>query len=376
MNDPMDLTSYALHPDDGVTAIARLKRRLYTVYLAVATTAALLLLVVASTGRDALGADAAPIITLLAVLFNLTCVVALWRRLSAVTAFEQAMYWVSYPTFLGSLVLALTRAEGAVGQQSVLHSFSLWLPIAVVWSFLAFGSARGLVAALGFLSTTAVVLAAVHAAGLGMMPLALAFAGQLAATGTIYVVVLYAFSLLLERQTAARSSAEVIAAFASKDPLTGLSNRLAFSARFEQARALARRSGRSLAVCFVDLDHFKLANDTFGHAGGDALLRGFAARLQGAVRESDTVARLGGDEFVVLAFVDDDQQASVLAAKLVDAQNEPYAVEGREMTLSCSVGLSLYPRDGEEIDALLEHADRAMYVAKSARDGRALSSTT
>ena len=376
MSDPTDLTSYALHPDDGVAAIARLKRRLYTVYLGVATTAALLLLVVASTGRDSLGADAATIVTLLAVLFNLTCAAALWRRLSAVTAFEQAMYWVSYPTFLGSLVLALSRAEGAVGQQSVLHSFSLWLPIAVVWSFLAFGSTRGLVAALGFLSTTAVVLTAVHGAGLGIEPLALTFAGQLAATGTIYVVVLYAFSLLLERQTAARSSAEVIAAFASKDPLTGLSNRLGFAARFDQARALARRSGRALAVCFVDLDHFKVANDTFGHAAGDALLHGFATRLQGAVRESDTVARLGGDEFVVLAFVDDEQQASILAAKLVDAQHEPYVVEGREVTLSCSVGLSLYPRDGEEIDVLLERADREMYLVKSVRDGRILTPTT
>jgi diguanylate cyclase (GGDEF)-like protein len=376
MNDATDLTSYALHPDDGVAAIARLKRRLYTVYLAVTTVAALLLLVFTSPGRDAMGAGVAQDVVLLLVLFSLTCAAALWARLSAVRVVEQAMYWVSYPAFLGGLVLAISQADGTLEQHAALHSFSLWLPIAVVWSFLAFGSARGLVAAFGFLATTAVVLTAVQGAGLGIEPMALAFAGQLAATGTIYVVVLYAFSLLLERQTAARSSAEVIAAFASKDPLTGLSNRLAFSARFEQARALARRSGRSLAVCFVDLDHFKLANDTFGHAGGDALLRGFAARLQGAVRESDTVARLGGDEFVVLAFVDDDQQASVLAAKLVDAQNEPYAVEGREMTLSCSVGLSLYPRDGEEIDALLEHADRAMYVAKSARDGRALSSTT
>ena len=372
MNYATVLTSHALHADDGA-AIARLKRRLYTVYLGVTTVAALLLLVFASPGRDVLGAGVSQGAVLLVMIFSLTCVVALWRRLSAVTVVEQAIYWVSYPAFLGGLVLALSVAEGTIGQHSALHSFSLWLPIAVVWSFLAFGSTRGLVAAFGFLVTTAVVLAAVHGVLLDIEPLALTFAAQLAATGTIYVVVLHAFSLLLERQTAARSSAEVIAAYASKDPLTGLSNRLAFGARFEQARALARRSGRALAVCFVDLDHFKLANDTLGHAGGDALLQGFAARLQGAVRESDTVARLGGDEFVVLAFVDDEQQASTLAAKLVDAQREPYAVEGCEATLSCSVGLSLYPRDGEEIDVLLEHADRAMYAAKSARDARPLS---
>ena len=149
------------------------------------------------------------------------------------------------------------------------------------------------------------------------------------------------------------------------DSLTGLPNRNMFLGELDRTVARARRQGTSFAVCFIDLDRFKSINDTLGHDAGDKLLKGMATRLRGAVRDSDLVARLGGDEFVVL--LDGDASAAALSAvahKLLAAIGEPMTIEGCSFLVTGSVGIGLYPVDGEDAATLLKHADAAMYLAK------------
>ncbi|HVT36848.1 MAG TPA: EAL domain-containing protein, partial [Nevskiaceae bacterium] len=152
---------------------------------------------------------------------------------------------------------------------------------------------------------------------------------------------------------------------ANHDDLTGLPNRNLLNDRVAQALAQARRTGHSLAVMFMDLDGFKFINDSFGHNLGDALLRSVAGRLTQAVREGDTVARLGGDEFVIMLWDIAARDAiSAIAGKLLAALSQPLSADGRELHVSASIGISVYPQDGENFETLLKHADVAMYRAK------------
>ncbi|TWI67289.1 PAS domain S-box-containing protein/diguanylate cyclase (GGDEF)-like protein [Pseudoduganella lurida] len=149
------------------------------------------------------------------------------------------------------------------------------------------------------------------------------------------------------------------------DALTGLPNRNLFQDRLEQAIAYAVRYGHQLWVVVLDLDNFKLINDTLGHASGDTLLQTVAARLRAALRESETVARLGGDEFILLLL---DQPAGSLSHRTVQAVLEavsaPMRVDAHELALTCSMGVATYPRDGDSGPALFKHADIALYRAK------------
>jgi diguanylate cyclase (GGDEF)-like protein/PAS domain S-box-containing protein len=158
---------------------------------------------------------------------------------------------------------------------------------------------------------------------------------------------------------------------ANFDALTDLPNRNLLRDRVEQAIAHARRTGGHVGLMFVDLDQFKLVNDSWGHAAGDALLLEVARRLQATVREGDTVARLGGDEFVVLCpDLARPGDAALVAEKIAAALAQPGRVDGREMQTSASIGISLFPGDGADLDSLLQCADAAMYRAKEAgRDG-------
>jgi diguanylate cyclase (GGDEF)-like protein/PAS domain S-box-containing protein len=152
---------------------------------------------------------------------------------------------------------------------------------------------------------------------------------------------------------------------ATHDSLTGLANRNLLNDRITHSIALAKRSGRQVAVALLDLDHFKHVNDAYGHSAGDALLREISVRLRRCVRESDTVARLGGDEFViVLSDLAQTEDAEHVAQKIVDALAEPIHVDDREVYVGASIGLALYPRDGEHGEILLRNADIAMYRVK------------
>ena len=151
------------------------------------------------------------------------------------------------------------------------------------------------------------------------------------------------------------------------DALTGLPNRILFKERLSASLSMARRNEWQLALLFIDLDRFKVINDTLGHSVGDELLRLAAKRLRVVVRESDTVSRLGGDEFAIilpdLPSVDD---AASVARKLVDALEQPFYLAGQDLFVSASIGITLFPDDTEDVDALIRNADAAMYRAKDA----------
>jgi diguanylate cyclase (GGDEF)-like protein/PAS domain S-box-containing protein len=149
------------------------------------------------------------------------------------------------------------------------------------------------------------------------------------------------------------------------DTLTGLPNRLLLQDRLGQALALAQRKQHQVAVLFMDLDHFKQINDTLGHSQGDILLCEVARRLEGCIRKSDTLARLGGDEFMaVLPELKDAQDAMRVAGKLIQSLREPFRVGQHEFVVSVSLGISIYPADGQDANTLMAHADAAMYLAK------------
>jgi diguanylate cyclase (GGDEF)-like protein/PAS domain S-box-containing protein len=149
------------------------------------------------------------------------------------------------------------------------------------------------------------------------------------------------------------------------DALTGLPNRLLFQDRLQQALTRAARDNRLVALMLLDLDRFKIVNDTLGHSAGDALLVDAARRIGGCVRDSDTVARLGGDEFtVILPDVADIRSASKVAQKIVDSLSVPFTLEGHEVFVTTSIGISLYPISARNGEALVKAADIAMYRAK------------
>jgi diguanylate cyclase (GGDEF)-like protein len=154
---------------------------------------------------------------------------------------------------------------------------------------------------------------------------------------------------------------------AQHDALTNLPNRLLIRDRIEQAIGHARRDGKQVALLFLDLDNFKTINDSLGHAAGDELLQEVARRLKETLRDIDTVSRQGGDEFLmVLADVEDLAAVSGVAGRVQQMLAQPFTLKGMQIVTSISIGISLFPGDGEDFDTLLKHADTAMYQAKSA----------
>lgn len=152
------------------------------------------------------------------------------------------------------------------------------------------------------------------------------------------------------------------------DQLTGLPNRTLLNDHFKFSLSLAQRSGESLAVMFLDLDHFKDINDTLGHSIGDQLLMAVAKRLKSALREEDTLSRQGGDEFILILPDSDAKGAALIAAKLIEVVSLPCQIEHHELIVTPSIGIAIYPHDGVTIELLSKNADTAMYCAKG--DGR------
>lgn len=171
--------------------------------------------------------------------------------------------------------------------------------------------------------------------------------------------------------TECRLDAERARYSALHDPLTGLANRTLLWDRAAQAIAHARRSKKPLAIAFIDLDRFKPINDTLGHEAGDAVLMEIADRLRARIRDNDTLARYGGDEFVaVLPEVGSREQAFGVASKLLQAFSDTIRCNGNDIPASASIGLSFYPDDGTDVDALIAASDRAMYRAKGLGGGQ------
>ena len=175
---------------------------------------------------------------------------------------------------------------------------------------------------------------------------------------THYVGVLSNITQLLKRQ-------QQLERIANHDFLTGLPNRLFLFVRLGQAMAQAKRNQDLLAVCYLDIDGFKAINDAFGHAAGDHVLQEVATRIQSVVRGNDTVARMGGDEFaVLLGDIEQPGDCSKLLGRLLAAIQAPIAVLGQAVTVTASIGATLFPTDAADPDSLLQHADLAMYQAK------------
>ncbi|RMX21278.1 EAL domain-containing protein [Legionella jordanis] len=152
---------------------------------------------------------------------------------------------------------------------------------------------------------------------------------------------------------------------ATHDSLTDLPNRILLTERLSQILSQSRRHGNHFCVLFVDLDRFKLINDSFNHIAGDKLLQDVVRRLRAVMREEDILARLGGDEFIaVLDSLQDEAHTANIAQKLLEVFSEPFIINGHEITVTASIGIATYPRDGESIDELLRNADIAMYRAK------------
>ncbi|AMM16837.1 hypothetical protein AX768_22560 [Burkholderia sp. PAMC 28687] len=187
------------------------------------------------------------------------------------------------------------------------------------------------------------------------------------------VLITSVLDLRLEMQTAALSASleeanEELSYLVLHDNLTKLPNRVLLEERLKFAidsAKLADSTQQCFAVMFLDLDGFKSVNDTFGHAIGDLLLMQTADRIRANVRLQDTCARVGGDEFVLIASVREPADASIIADKLVSAIADPFNVAGHDLRVSVSIGIALYPGDGEEVEVLLKNADVAMYHAKS-----------
>lgn len=152
---------------------------------------------------------------------------------------------------------------------------------------------------------------------------------------------------------------------AQHDFLTGLPNRLLLKERLSQALGMASRHGKKTALLFLDLDHFKEINDSYGHGVGDQLLRAVAADVASCVRATDTVSRHGGDEFVILLTeIEELQDAAHIAEKLLAKFAEPRFVDGQELNVTLSIGISVYPENGVDSETLIRSADAAMYAAK------------
>jgi|SRR5436190_4267029 len=161
------------------------------------------------------------------------------------------------------------------------------------------------------------------------------------------------------------NNARTLESLALHDPLTGLANRRLLTERISAALNNARRNKSGMAVIYLDLDGFKLINDTRGHSAGDELLKVVAQRLESVVREEDTVARVGGDEFMIaLWHVGSMDDVATVAAKLVKEVSQPYVINNQRLTVTTSAGVGVYPMHGEDADALMKSADSALYEAK------------
>ncbi|MBI1921776.1 MAG: EAL domain-containing protein [Geobacter sp.] len=171
-------------------------------------------------------------------------------------------------------------------------------------------------------------------------------------------------NLKAKREIEKRQAKEQIDFLASHDPLTNLPNRTLLADRIQQALFQAKRRRLQTGVLFIDLDNFKVVNDSLGHDNGDKLLKVVAERLTESVRSVDTVARVGGDDFVIVAELAESEDVAKVTRKIQEAVGRPFQIDEHELEISCSIGISIFPKDGEDVGTLLKNADAAMFRAK------------
>jgi diguanylate cyclase (GGDEF)-like protein len=175
-----------------------------------------------------------------------------------------------------------------------------------------------------------------------------------------------AYQGIIRDITAEKLAEQTIRHMAYHDALTGLPNRTLFNDRLSMAILNAQRNQKKVAVMMLDLDKFKQVNDVWGHKLGDLLLKTVGERLANTLRKSDTVARMGGDEFlVVIPEVDHIEDTDIIAGKILQAFTEAFVIGGRNLSITTSVGVAIYPHDGKDAETLIKYADIAMYAAKA-----------
>ena len=269
--------------------------------------------------------------------------------------------------FLGKLVdLLFFSASPETIQPGMTESF-FWIPVLYVLSALVPGVRGGRFVSLLFsclillVSATYLVLRPFGAEGLGATTALI----QLNLANGVMLALTFAFIGFKEHYTRERSRMEAVRQYALTDPLTGLPNLRGAELAFRQMLVSASRTGAPMALFFIDIDRFKVVNDTLGHAAGDALLVQLANRLKANLRAEDLLARLGSDEFVLLAHsVSGEQTAERIADRIFTAVIEPFRLDEVEMAVTVSIGAALFPRDGDAPETLLRKADSAMYTVK------------
>ncbi|MGL4608485.1 MAG: putative bifunctional diguanylate cyclase/phosphodiesterase [Trueperaceae bacterium] len=187
----------------------------------------------------------------------------------------------------------------------------------------------------------------------------------------IQLILSFAFINLKSSYSASKEQVEVLEEVVHRDPLTGLPNRLKLQQSLDESIQNAKTKNELVGVLFIDVDRFKLVNDTLGHTAGDALLHHVAQRLNDIVRGGDLVARISGDEFVIVAHqLDNASTLGIIAQRIMASLSAPFEVEGQTLTITLSIGGALFPQDAEDAETLIRHADSAMYrVKKRGKNG-------
>ncbi len=250
--------------------------------------------------------------------------------------------------------------------QEMTESF-FWVPILYVLAYLVPGLAFGRLSALS-INILLLLLSGVYAlTHLGAPDWNVLLAlGQLNLANLTTIFVISNFSVYKDLALKAQAKSETMARLAHTDALTGLPNRLHFELALQETLDCAREQVETCAVVFIDLDRFKSINDTLGHAAGDKLLASVAGRLRESVRDQDLLARISGDEFVLLLrSVRGSGDADAVVHNLYALFGRPFDVDGRAVTITASVGYCLFPDDSDSAEALLKHADTAMYQVKA-----------
>lgn len=301
-----------------------------------------------------------------------------YERARPVTDASQLKRWerrYAIGNYAFAILLALLTMRALMFHQPVLHLITVSLVFSFGAGVVSRISVRPIICVISLLIATLPTVAAlaVHAFADDATPLHT----ELFLLEAMLVAMITALSLQtvahLYRTSVAHHTAKFdMAQLATSDALTGLPNRLLLRERFHDSILATAQTGARLAVHFIDLDGFKGVNDRHGHPAGDAVLQQVARRLEAAVRADDTVARLGGDEFIVIQTeLAHEDEAEMLARRIIKVLSAPYEVDGVEMRIAASIGIATTPEFGPDLERLIACADAALYRSKGSGKGRA-----